>query len=210
MARVTPALDRLTEKVHADFLRNITQPEMMGPGLRTGMSMGQMLAARAAALAATSSYLQLGSLVTMAVPRLYAIDRELRARLPEEQILARTMEDPALEGVGPEITENVRALLGDVEGYITGLVADTMRGLSDADVGTLLVELWHIDEEEFGRDVPGNEIDFNASDPMPERFENPRTYLLDLILETIITRLVKRHGPELLLAWADAVAAAHR
>ncbi|MBE3205286.1 MULTISPECIES: hypothetical protein [Parafrankia] len=105
MARVTPALDRLTETARADFLRDITHPGMTGAGVPRSMTMGDMLAARTTASAGTSSYPQLGSRVTLAVPRLYNLRREHHVE-SDEKSLERAVSDPALHGVGQEITAN--------------------------------------------------------------------------------------------------------
>lgn len=209
MARVTPALDRLTETARADFLRDITHPEMTGAGVPRSMTMGEMLAARTTASASASSYLQLGSLVTMAVPRLYNLRRERRFET-DEKTLERAVSDPALHGVGQEITANVRALVWDVDDYLVGWLSEAVTRLPDPQVSALLLELWHIREEEFDPDAPGSELDLNADAAMTATFDHPQHYLLDLIVDTIIARLMKRHGPELLLAWADAVDKASR
>ncbi|ONH23579.1 hypothetical protein CcI156_18140 [Frankia sp. CcI156] len=210
MARVTPALDRLTETARADYLRNITHPEMVGTGLPQGMTMGEMLASKTIASAGANSYLQLSSLVTMAVPRLYNLRRGQAPFESDEKILEQAIGDPALHGVGKEITANVGALVWDVDDYLTGLLSQTVTQLPDPQVSALLLELWHIREEEFDPDAPGSEVDLNADDAMSATFDHPQHYLLDLIVDTIIARLMKRHGPELLLAWADAVGKASR
>lgn len=209
MARVTPALDRPTETARADFLRNITDPDMTGTGLPQAMTMGDMLAARTTAAAGTSSYLQLGSHVTKAIPRLYNIRRE-RQYETDEKTLERAVADPVLHGVGQEIAANVTTLVWDVDGYLIGCLSETVTQLPEPQVSALLLELWQIREEEFAPDAPGSDLDLNADDPLTATFDHPQHYLLDLIVDTVLARLMKRHGPELLLAWADAVDKAHR
>lgn len=209
MARVTPALDCLTETARADFLRNITDPDMTGTGLPQAMTMRDMLAARTTASAGTSSYLQLGSRVTLAVPRLYNLRREWHFET-DEKTLERAVADPALHGVGQEISENVTTLVWDVDDYLVGWLSETVTQLPEPQVSALLLELWRIREEEFDPDAPGSDLDLNANDAMTATFDHPQHYLLDLIVDTILARLMKRHGPELLLAWADAVTKAHR
>ena len=68
------------------------------------------------------------------------------------------------------------------------------------------MELWHVAEEEFDSENPENMDDYNIDDLLPTSpRENPHLYLFDLVMDTVIVRLMKRHGPELLLAWSDAV-----
>lgn len=203
--RVTPALDHLTQTSRADFLRTIRNLEMTGAALPQGYSMGKMLASKHSGAADVYSYLQLSSLAPIAIPRLYNLRREPGALEREEKILERAIADPALHGVGQETTANLLALLWDADDYLTGLLCETVTHLPDPQVGALLLELWHVGEDEFNPDAPGSELDLNAHDTMTATFDHPQHYLLDLIVDTILARLIKRHGPELLLAWADAV-----
>ncbi len=175
------------------------------------MTMGEMLVSKATATAAASSYLQLGLLVRIAIPSLHRIDRDtLPRRVSEEEVVTCAARDPAWEGVGPDITANVHALIRDVDDYLIGLLAEILRGSPDAEVGALLLELWRTRDEEFDPDASGSEVDFNAADVMPTGADTPHNYLLDLMMDAIIVRLMKRHGPELLLAWTDAVENARR
>jgi hypothetical protein len=208
MTRVTPALDHLTQTARADFLRNISHPEMTGPGLPHGFTMNKMLTSKKAAAADVYTYLQISSLATIAIPRL----SNLRRRLYEsdEQLLERATADPALHGVSKEISANLGSLARDVEDYLIGLLCDTITNLPDPQVSATLLELWRVREEEFDPDAPGSDLNLNADDVPSTNFDHPQHQMLDLIIDTITARLLKRHGPELLLAWADAVEEAHR
>jgi hypothetical protein len=211
MVRLTPALDGLTERSRADFLRDITQLDApWGSDLPGRMTMRAMLASKTAPSPGAISYLQLGSLVQIAIPRLYNLEREPVPRDPDGRRLERVVREPALEGVGHDITTNLRALVRDTDDYLIGMISDTAADLPDPEVSALLLELWHTREEEFDPDAPGNELDFNADDTVSLSFEDPHKHLLDLIVDTTTARLMKRHGPELVLAWADAVTAARQ
>jgi hypothetical protein len=175
------------------------------------MTVGSMLASKTVASASTCSYLQLGSLASIAIPRLYQLDRDPLSRSStEEERFARAMVDPAVEGLGEVITANVGALVHDVDDYLIGMLVAIARGYPDSDVSALLPDFWRIHYDEFDPDAPGNEVDYNADDALPTGCETPRNHLLDLIVDTIIARLVKRHGPELPLAWADAAETVRR
>jgi len=105
---------------------------------------------------------------------------------------------------------NLGSLARDVEDYLIGLLCDTITNLPDPQVSATLLELWRVREEEFDPDAPGSDLNLNADDVPTTNFDHPQHQLLDLIIDTITARLLKRHGPELLLAWADAVEEAHR
>ncbi len=133
--------------------------------------MGEMIASITTVSAGASRYQQLGSLVTMAVPRLHNLRRE-RHFESDEKTLERTVSDPAPHGVGKEITANVGALVWDVDDYLTGLLSQTVTQLPDPQVSALLLKLWHI-REEFDPDAPGSELDLNADDAMTATFDHP-------------------------------------
>jgi hypothetical protein len=90
------------------------------------------------------------------------------------------------------------------------MLVEIVGGHPDPHVSAILLELWHIHYNEFDPDTPGSEVDYNADDALPTDCETPHNHLLDLVVDTIIARLMKRNGPELLLAWADAVETARR
>jgi hypothetical protein len=102
------------------------------------------------------------------------------------------------------------ALVRDVDDYLTGMVSAIVEGYPDSGVSALLLELWRIHYDEFDPDAPGSEVDYNGDDALPTKCETPHNHLLDLIVDTITARLMKRHGTELLLAWADAAETARR
>jgi hypothetical protein len=211
MTRVTPELDRLTEAARAEFHRNLSRPDAPAAGVPDGMTMGSMLTSKTTASASTCSYLQLDPLAGIAIPRLYRLDRDPLSRSStEEEIFARAMKDPAVEGLEEAITTDVRTLIRDVDDYLIGMLAAIIREYPDSDVSALLLELWHIHYDEFDPDAPGSEVDYNAEDALPTDCETPHNHLLDLIVDTVTARLMKRNGPELLLAWADATETARR
>ena len=211
MARVTPELDRLTEVARAEFLRNLSRPDVPAAGVPDGMTTGSMLASKTTASASTCSYLQLDSLASIAIPRLYRLRRDPLSRSSTtEEIFAQAMKDPAVEGLGEAITANVWALIRDVDDYLVGMLVAIVGEYPDSNVSALLLELWHIHYDEFDPDAPGSEVDYNADDALPADCETPHNHLLDLVVDTITARLMKRSGPELLLAWADAAETARR
>ncbi len=87
---------------------------------------------------------------------------------------------------------------------IRGLVGKQMEMYTDAEVGAVLVDFFHINYEEFDPEDPDNALDYNADDGLPEDSETPHNHLADLVQDAVAARLIKRDGRELMLAWVNA------
>ncbi|MBL7550214.1 hypothetical protein I6A60_20355 [Frankia sp. AgB1.9] len=172
-----------------------------------GLTTGQMLTGKASVSPLVAAYLQLESCAALVIPKLLRVNRQpVEPGVDGVEFLMATVTDPLFDGLRQGMWENLSTVIREVYGYLVDLVAECLRSLPDGDVGAVLVELWHIADEDFDPESPENTDDLNIDDllPMPTR-ETPHLYLIDLVIDTIIIRLMKRHGPELLLAWSDTV-----
>jgi hypothetical protein len=86
---------------------------------------------------------------------------------------------------------------------LSTLIGELLEQYADADVAILLVELYHINYDEFDPNELVNALDFNADDVLPTMCETPHNHLADLIVVAVVARLMKNYGRELLLAWID-------
>jgi hypothetical protein len=207
MLCATPALDHFTESVRRDFHASLSRHDEHVRGGPAGMTTGEMLTGKAAASPVVTAYLQLEPRARLVIPKLVLVNRvPHESGTDKADILMATAKDPVFEGLGKEIWENLSDVVDEVYFYLIGLVADMLRALPDANIGALLVDLWHVADEEFDSENPENMDDYNIDDLLPTSpRETPHLYLIDLVMDAVIVRLMKRHGPELLLTWSDAV-----
>ena len=82
-------------------------------------------------------------------------------------------------------------------------IAELLGAYPDADVATILIELYHLDYEDFFSDSLARGLDYSGDDALPRMCETPRNYLADLIVNAVTARLLKNYGRQLLLAWID-------
>ncbi|TDO29494.1 hypothetical protein EV643_14815 [Kribbella sp. VKM Ac-2527] len=194
MKIATPALDQLTARVTSQVAEGISA--QIFPGF-LGSDEKPLIPP------ITRQRIKDGNITTELVHQLHSAGR-IRGH---DYIAARehSMQRTARElGMSELVVEAVFKVLSGFKSAIDEVMSDTLRRSEDADVGAVLIELFHIDYDDFDPDLPGNELDYNADDLLPEDCETPHNYLSDLILDAVTARIIKRNGRELVLAWLQA------
>jgi hypothetical protein len=212
---------KISSGVAGDLPNGPSAPHRRARGGLDDMTTAETLAGKPEASPFVSAYLQLDPRAHQVIPKLVHVHRDpdgfAHARIniqigntPDGNIESLAEDfDPFhtdLDGLEKELWGNLYDVVGATDGYLIGLVAEMLRAQPDEQIGAFLVELWHVAEEEFDPSNPANTDDYNMDDLLPTSpRETPHLYLIDLMMDTVILRLMKRHGPELLLAWSDAV-----
>lgn len=191
-----PGLDRLASEVRAAFLANAADLDFR---LRTGGVEGHRPSVIALAYLRSGDTLQIDA----AVRELHRVVANHRSR--DMKALESSATRIAAEiFVAPQIAKGLVHLVRWFEWTaVDALVRELLTDYTDADVATLLVELYHIGYDEFDPDALATGLDYNADDSLPIMCETPHNHLADLIVTAVTARLMKNHGRELLLAWVE-------
>jgi len=194
--RATPALDRLTDEVRSKFPSHVTRPEFR-----------EAIKSRKVPQLTDRAHVRLrrgGARVDALIRELHLIERgyshsgEATRRWAIEPAAAKASVDGSTAAA-------LLAIVGDVEIEVWQIVSDVLASYADAEVGAVLIELYHYGYAEFEPGGPTEESDYTANDEFPKRYETPHQYLDDFVGFAVCARLIKHFGRELLLTWIEAV-----
>jgi hypothetical protein len=104
-------------------------------------------------------------------------------------------------GLSEPLVETVSKVLFGLKSAIDEVISEELRQSDDVAVGAVLIDLFHIDYDDFDPDRATNELDYNADDLLPEGCETPHNHLSDLIVDAVMARIIKRNGRDLMLSW---------
>ncbi len=135
--------------------------------------------------------------------RAYVLDRQISAcrkavsKYDHQEIL----DEFGLEQVHLDL---LRGFIGLGLDCCNGIVPLQLASYGEIELAAILLELYRVDEAEFGADTEGAALDFNDDDKFPCVAESPHGYLECLVTDVVTARLFKRYGSDLLKIWVEA------
>jgi hypothetical protein len=199
MRIATPGLDRLTAEIKAQFFEGVTDLGFRMPYPGAG---GHVLLRPTARYLTGPPGLSVAT-IDILICKLYAVD-DIPDASSHEEVREMELQSAAHNaGISDDTARELLALMGDVKAAIRKLVVAQLNAYTDVEVGAVLVDLFHINYDEFDSGDPANALDYNCDDYFPQG-ETPRDTLLQLTQGIVIARLVKSAGRQLMLAWTKA------